>query len=407
MEQMTIQIESMQDVVREIDHAQRKACTSIVEIGYILRKANDAELYREKGFNSIFDFAKNEYGWDQSQTSRFMNINREYSAGGYSCVLEERYEGYGQAKLAEMLNLPEHIREEVSPDMKREEIRKLKKEYKAAEEARTEAEFEKAFAPVQTNSGNFLQKSIKMLMNQEQNARRVMHLWPYMIDYENGKPINEEDILFALKPSGRGNGRAGGYMYFFREEEIAILSGRDKEKYTYTDFIGALVHLAETVELSSPESWYLSVFGKELPKEEPENTANPHNFKVGQDSDISKKKPEKEQKKDENNGEKCFSPTSGIQTDEEKGGFVPEAAVESGANPHNFKVDSPLDIVPDIVDGECQYCAGNKDIESNDGIFVIHLTPSGIGRVEKKSDRTEFAILEFAYCPKCGQSLDP
>lgn len=464
MEQMTLQIESMQDVVREIDNAQRKACTSIVEIGYILRKADDAELYKEKGFGSIFDFAKHEYGWDQSQTSRFMNINKEYSAGGYSCVLEERYEGYGQAKLAEMLNLPEHIREELSPDMKREEIRELKKEYKAAEEARTEEEFEQAFAPAQINPENFLQKSIRMVMNQEEYAKRLIYLWPYMISHDSGGQIDEREVLLALKPSGRGNARAGGYMYFFREEEIAILSGRDKEKYTYTDLIDALVNLSENVELSSPEDWYLKVFGKELPKEEVKSASNPHNILVDTDLDRPDKKTKKAEKKVPNNAEKeddeCHFSTGGTQPDTEKKESAPEAAVENAANPHNILVDKPLEgqteigdfteempikyekshegepteeakedktvpeaaaesaannesplagtdsvIVPDIVDGVCQYCAGNKDIECNDGSFSIHLTSSGVGRIEKRTGAQGFGIIEFEFCPKCGKEL--
>ena len=58
MEQLSIVINDMEDVTKAIDQAQRKACTSIVEIGYVLRKADDAELFRQKGYSSIFEFAK-------------------------------------------------------------------------------------------------------------------------------------------------------------------------------------------------------------------------------------------------------------------------------------------------------------------------------------------------------------
>lgn len=51
-------------------------------------------------------------------------------------MLKAQYEGYGQAKLSEMLLLPEQIREELHPDMKRDEIREIKREYQAAEQAR-------------------------------------------------------------------------------------------------------------------------------------------------------------------------------------------------------------------------------------------------------------------------------
>ena len=54
MEQITIVLNDMEDVKREIDNCQRKAVKSVVGLGYILRKADDAELFREAGYSSIF-----------------------------------------------------------------------------------------------------------------------------------------------------------------------------------------------------------------------------------------------------------------------------------------------------------------------------------------------------------------
>lgn len=48
MEQLSIVINDMEDVTKAIDQAQRKACTSIVEIGYVLRKADDAGVIPAK-----------------------------------------------------------------------------------------------------------------------------------------------------------------------------------------------------------------------------------------------------------------------------------------------------------------------------------------------------------------------
>ena len=56
MEQITIVLNDMEDVKREIDNCQRKAVKSVVGLGYILRKADDAELFREAGYSSIFKF---------------------------------------------------------------------------------------------------------------------------------------------------------------------------------------------------------------------------------------------------------------------------------------------------------------------------------------------------------------
>ena len=73
------------------------------------------------------------------------------------------------------------------------------------------------------------------------------------------------------------------------------------------------------------------------------------------------------------------------------------------------KLDEPTskmpDIVPDVIDGECQYCAGNKDIETNDGSFHLHLTRHGTGRIELDSG-LRYGIIEFSYCPMCGRKME-
>ncbi len=460
MEQITMQITSMQDVMREIDAAQRKACTSIVEIGYILRKADDAELYKERGYTSIFEFAKQEYGWEQSQTSRFMSINKTYSVGGYSCVLEERYEGFGQAKLVEMLKLPEEIREEITPETKRDEIREMGKEYKAAEEVREQENFTRAFAPAQSEEG-LLTMVVRIMLNMEMYASRLRDIWPYMMKREAGEPINEQDALLAIQPSGRGHVRAGSCFCFFRDEEFAITRGREKETHTYTDIVDAMIHLSDTVELSSPEEWYVKLFGKQLPEEKTvaQNVDKAHNSIGGQALEKEEKTEKNEPKMASKSEEKSTFSTGGVQESEKTEQPITETAVESGENNEISISDQPLEgqteigefaekmpisyenlpeekvvepvtpaettteaavesgeidensisdtnsVVPDFVDGVCQVCAGAKDIESNDGRFRIHLTEQGIGRVEKDHGLTGYGIIEFDYCPKCGKEL--
>ena len=242
MEQLSIVINDMEDVTKAIDQAQRKACTSIVEIGYVLRKADDAELFRQKGYSSIFEFAKQEYGWDKAQTSRFMAINREYSEGGYSTVLKAQYEGYGQAKLSEMLMLPEQIREELHPDMKRDEIREIKNEYKAAEKAREVEDFGKSFIP-EAAEESLLVQSIRHLFELDAYARRIPKLWPLMKKKDAGEDCNEQDIFLALSENGYGNQRAGSCMYFFKKDNFIVMRGMSKEEYSYNELLEALLNL--------------------------------------------------------------------------------------------------------------------------------------------------------------------
>ncbi len=464
MEQLSIQINSMEDAVRGIEAAQRKACTAFIEIGYILRKADDAELYKEKGYSSIFIFAKKEYGWDQSQTSRFMNINREYSEGGYSCTLQGRYEGYGQAKLAEMLKLPEGLREEITPEMKRDDIRELKKDYRAAEETRQEEEFKEAFAPAQTG-GTLLEKTARALLGQATYAQRIPDLWPLMLKHRQGETANEMDILMALVPSGYGHARAQSYMCFFRKEEMSIMHGRDKEKHSYTELLDAIVNLSETAEFGTPENWYRTVFGKELPgqlqKGNEKTTENNENSKGNQESGKPKNQVEKPAhtmlKKEQN-----YTPhTGGIQKKEESGENPSTEAPGKGENNENPKGNQPLEgqteigdfaeQIPityektlekeadeaapstepapehlpettknneiskgnqplgrpaDTVDEKCPYCRGNKEIYSSNYAFFISLSPSGEGKVGKIAAPQEHETIRLEYCPKCGRKLE-
>lgn len=99
-----------------------------VRIGYMLRVAIDTDILKESGYATMEEFAWNEYRLDKSQTSRFMNINKRFSVDGYSDQLQERYQGYGVAKLGEMLTLPEEVVEILSPKLSRPDIQKIKKE---------------------------------------------------------------------------------------------------------------------------------------------------------------------------------------------------------------------------------------------------------------------------------------
>lgn len=99
-----------------------------VRIGYMLRVATDTDILKESGYATMEEFAWNEYRLDRSQTSRFMNINKRFSVDGYSDQLPERYQGYGVAKLGEMLTLPAEVIEILSPKLTRPDIQKIKKE---------------------------------------------------------------------------------------------------------------------------------------------------------------------------------------------------------------------------------------------------------------------------------------
>lgn len=114
---------------QEFDTELNKAADGFVKIGYLLRRAEDSDILRTSGYRNVTEFAAAEYGLSKDVVSRYININKRYSEGGYAPVLAERYHGFGMAKLAEMLTLPQAIVDTIPEELSKTEIREIKKEF--------------------------------------------------------------------------------------------------------------------------------------------------------------------------------------------------------------------------------------------------------------------------------------
>ena len=117
-----------QSYKRELDAELQKTAEGFVRIGYLLKVAQDTDILKESGYANVVDFAKAEYNIDKTQVSRFIHINDRFSEGGYSNRLKAEYQGYGYAKLSIMLQLPDEINEELTPDFSKAEIQAIKDE---------------------------------------------------------------------------------------------------------------------------------------------------------------------------------------------------------------------------------------------------------------------------------------
>lgn len=116
---------------QELDTELNKAADGFVKIGYLLRRAEDSDILRTSGYRNVTEFAAAEYGLSKDVVSRYININKRYSEGGYAPVLAERYHGFGMTKLAEMLTLPQAIVDTIPEELSKTEIREIKKEFDA------------------------------------------------------------------------------------------------------------------------------------------------------------------------------------------------------------------------------------------------------------------------------------
>lgn len=126
MDYVQMTLDDWMSLKKEIKEEFIKASTSFVRIGYLLRKAEDSEGYKNDGYDSLTEWARDELGLTATYVSRFKAINAKYSEGGYSDRLLPEFVGYGSAKLGEMLALPDEDMQMLTPEMKRSDIRALK-----------------------------------------------------------------------------------------------------------------------------------------------------------------------------------------------------------------------------------------------------------------------------------------
>lgn len=112
------------DILREkLDNMKM----NFIATGYYMKYIRDHELFREDGYESIWEFAEDNYGIKKSTASRWMAMNDKFSQGGNSPVLAEEFRGFEKSQLQEMLYLDDKQIETVTPNMTVKEIREVRK----------------------------------------------------------------------------------------------------------------------------------------------------------------------------------------------------------------------------------------------------------------------------------------
>ena len=129
------------DFKQETDFAVEKIRTGAmtmaqgaIELGYQLKVARDTGVLQESGYKTMTEFAGAEYGIRADETTRYIQLNDKYSEGGYSKKIMEKYTGIGKSILVEMLALPDLVKEEITPNFSKEDVRTLAREVKEENE---------------------------------------------------------------------------------------------------------------------------------------------------------------------------------------------------------------------------------------------------------------------------------
>lgn len=271
----------------KLDTELRRTTEGFVRIGYLLKVAKDTDVLKESGYANVYEFAQAEYNIDKSQVSRFISINDRFSEGGYSDRLKEEFQGFGHAKLTIMLQLPDEINAELSPEFTKSEIQALREEYDAEQSV----------------------TDLEVLMEGEDSKQAVMDNNLYKVIHQLGK---DEPELYVKLFTAVENGPAavqetmapdGEKIYSIRimgvgrlmmsvkslDRPITLTNMRsgEKEEYSWDDMVDALK--ASMVDGVSPEESWENNYGEEFPEKEEVAPVQPISAKPAPKKETPKK----------------------------------------------------------------------------------------------------------------------
>lgn len=211
-EQMTLSdwMEIKENIRKDLNNVKH----AFVRVGYHLRRIRDDEMYKQDGYATLADFAKEEYGLEASTVSRLISINEKFSVDGYSAQLLPEYEDFKQASLTEMLALPVSDLQMVTPETSREDIRDLKRFNKAA-----------------AGTDDFT------LVVEEfcrQNQELIKDLYTYSVLSSTA----ERDLMDMINPSGSRTFKKGLYFLSFTDSAVKVKKfGGTPYDLTYQNFV--------------------------------------------------------------------------------------------------------------------------------------------------------------------------
>ncbi|MBQ9550086.1 MAG: hypothetical protein IJU87_04660 [Lachnospiraceae bacterium] len=266
-----------EDFKQQFDNCMQATANNFVKIGYLLKQARDTDILKESGYSGMGEFAKAEYGLDNSTTSRFIAICDRYGAGDDRLLPE--YAEYGYSKLAEMLTLPESVAEAITPELTKEEIREIKQEIRE-EEKITDVEvcIEKADHP-EIDDNNPLVEVVKGYLKEYPKEFKELA--------ENGE-VKATDIL---APSGSavlmarvpGIGRMMLTLEDGQPVKLVNVRTNTTEEYSDDQVEAAVRGIFYTLAAGSAEEAYKELYGEDMPKEPakaPETKKSPEKKKV-------------------------------------------------------------------------------------------------------------------------------
>ena len=121
-----VQTLTLDSATRIIKSDLTNMARTCVSIGFHLRAVKDRELFRESGYDTVWDYATDQFGLSMSSTSRYMEINKQFSVGGNTPQLQEEYRNFSKSQLQEMITMSDDQKKQVTEKMTVKQIRQIK-----------------------------------------------------------------------------------------------------------------------------------------------------------------------------------------------------------------------------------------------------------------------------------------
>ena len=276
----------MEEIIYQRDYTQykqelrtelEKTSEGFVRIGYLLKVARDTDILVGSGYKDYLDFANGEFGLDKSMVSRFIRINDRFSEEGNSDRLLEQYKGFGYAKLAIMLRIPEVITEELTPEYTKSEIQAIKNEIDE-ERSKTEVEhLEENFEQIMNPPTDSLLVRVLKAIG-EDNAALFCKIWNFFSEnVEWGglkdifKPIDQQ--TYVTRVAGEGK-----IILIVKDEGAALTIARSEQKtnHSWNEINSAWAEIMpvsngqEGHSFTEAKDAYEFTYGKPIEEEKPE-----------------------------------------------------------------------------------------------------------------------------------------
>lgn len=277
MDYVQMTLDDWVEMKRKLRQELQGVKQSFVRIGYALRKIDDQELYKQDGYKSIAEFAKEEYGLEPSTTSRFMSINREYSIDGYSETLRPEFADLGRSQLEEMLKLPERDRTMIQPETSREDIRGLKRFNKTEPEAGVADDIHQLIEKFYHDNPEILNAVFNEQEFEEATIKRFSEI---------------------VNPGGNRSYKKGLYFLMMYENRVVVKKfGADPQDLTWWEFWQITRDIFREAAAGS-KTWQ-NYFGGEEKKEETEDDITEENNHMQSETDETRPEAQMEKPTDQ------------------------------------------------------------------------------------------------------------